>query len=84
MVFGHVLRGLYDAGVITDVRLFGMLDTAIYLFHMPLFFLLSGLTFSGQMQAWPDFLLRLGRSIVLPYVIWAQPSSGSSISGRAA
>lgn len=71
VVFGHVWRGIHDAGLLADARVFAAVDNAIYLFHMPLFFFLSGLTFSGTRHAWPDFLRRLGRSIVLPYVIWS-------------
>lgn len=71
VVFGHVFRGAHDAGLIPDAGLFWKIDNFIYLFHMPLFFFLSGLTFSGQKHAWPDFLWRLGRTIVLPYVIWS-------------
>lgn len=71
VVFGHVLRGAYDTGLLAHDALFRWIDNSIYLFHMPLFFFLSGLTFTGQKLAWTDFLRRRLRGIVLPYVIWS-------------
>ena len=34
VVFGHVLRGIHDAGLIADGKAFRLLDDGIYLFHM--------------------------------------------------
>lgn len=48
VVIGHAWRGLDTAGMIGDPDLFRLIDRLIYNFHMPLFFLLSGMTF----QAW--------------------------------
>ena len=48
VVIGHAWRGLDSAGMIGNPNLFRIIDTLIYNFHMPLFFLLSGMTF----QAW--------------------------------
>lgn len=48
VVIGHAWRGLNSAGMIADPWLFHLIDRAIYNFHMPLFFILSGMTF----QAW--------------------------------
>jgi fucose 4-O-acetylase-like acetyltransferase len=44
VVFEHVVRGLVAANVISATPLFRATDYTIYLFHMPLFFFLSGLT----------------------------------------
>lgn len=48
VVIGHAWRGLESAGMIGDQRLFQTVDHLIYNFHMPMFFLLSGMTF----QSW--------------------------------
>ncbi|NHB77332.1 acyltransferase family protein [Rhodobacter calidifons] len=48
LVIGHAWRGLDSAGMIGNPDLFRLIDRLIYNFHMPLFFLLSGMTF----QAW--------------------------------
>ena len=73
VVYGHVLRGLVKAGLVSDSSTVRLVDSVIYSFHMPLFFFLSGLLFV-------DTLSRRGRvglvfskvdSIVYPYVIWS-------------
>ncbi|RYI15697.1 MAG: acyltransferase [Acetobacteraceae bacterium] len=48
VVIGHAWRGLNTAGLIGDDRLYQLIDRVIYNFHMPLFFILSGMTF----QSW--------------------------------
>lgn len=51
------------------------LSTWIYTFHMPLFFFLSGVVFSGAKYSFKEFLLKRIKSLVIPYfslgiVIW--------------
>lgn len=48
VVIGHAWRGLNTAGLIGDEGLYQLIDRVIYNFHMPLFFILSGMTF----QTW--------------------------------
>ncbi|MBC1212116.1 acyltransferase family protein [Listeria booriae] len=43
VVYGHVLRGVFEAGLDIPIKLFTYEDSFIYSFHMPLFFFLSGL-----------------------------------------
>jgi fucose 4-O-acetylase-like acetyltransferase len=45
VVIGHAWRGLNTAGLIGDEALYQLIDRVIYNFHMPLFFILSGMTF---------------------------------------
>jgi fucose 4-O-acetylase-like acetyltransferase len=45
VVVGHAGRGLSDAEIPDDGGLLLLIDSAIYAFHMPFFFLLSGVTF---------------------------------------
>lgn len=42
VVYGHVVRGLLNAGILQDAEFHGLVDSVIYSFHMPLFFFLSG------------------------------------------
>lgn len=43
------------------------LSTWIYTFHMPLFFFLSGIVFSGRKYRFGEYLKRKMKSLVLPY-----------------
>jgi len=73
VVFGHVTRGIYNAGVKIPVDLYRLTDSIIYSFHMPLFFFLSGLFF------YSSFSKRGGKQLVFskidtvfyPYVAWS-------------
>lgn len=42
VVYGHVVRGLFQSDILTSPA-WARADFAIYTFHMPLFFFLSGL-----------------------------------------
>lgn len=71
VVLGHCLRGLVAAGVLADGPVFQIVDRAIYAFHMPLFFLLSGLVFEKAWMQRPflEFILRWGRRLLWPLVL---------------
>jgi len=43
VVYGHVARGLYNAGIAFPEPLYSLTDSVVYSFHMPLFFFLSGI-----------------------------------------
>ncbi len=75
VVFGHVWRGLESADIIPNAVLFARVDAAIYLFHMPVFFFLSGLFFSAQQ---PFFQFLRNRAILLlwPMVLWGWIDAG--------
>lgn len=49
VVFGHVNRGLQAAGIIMPSKLYHLVDSIIYSFHMPLFFL-SGLFLLSRLR----------------------------------
>jgi fucose 4-O-acetylase-like acetyltransferase len=72
VVIGHVMRSLVAQGVAPDDRAHQLVDGVIYDFHMPLFFLLSGL-FARQVAAGKRmaFLRGRGQAIVYPYVLWS-------------
>lgn len=73
VVYGHVARGVFNAGLPMDEELFVLVDSIIYSFHMPLFFFLSGLFFY-------DSLMKRGKgglivnkvdTIVYPFIVWS-------------
>ncbi|WP_028239283.1 acyltransferase family protein [Stutzerimonas azotifigens] len=73
VVYGHVARGVFNAGLPMDEGRYRLVDSIIYSFHMPLFFFLSGLFFY-------DSLVKRGRgglivnkvdTIVYPFIVWS-------------
>ncbi|NTX78189.1 acyltransferase [Serratia proteamaculans] len=73
VVFGHVNRGLYSAGIHLSESFYQLTDSVIYSFHMPLFFFLSGLFFvqSLERKGKGRFILSKIDTIVYPYIIWS-------------
>lgn len=73
VVFGHAWRGAMGGGVISDHRLFGLIDAAVYAFHMPLFFFLSGLLFLEALQKYETGNLLRGRltRLLWPMALWS-------------
>lgn len=73
VVFGHVWRGLFESGLIDGDGIFRLVDDAVYLFHMPLFFVVSGMLFAPGVRRrgpWGSFLHRL-MAIAYPYLLWS-------------
>lgn len=65
--FGHIRNGDEQSVWLPA------LDTPInfiYLFHMPLFFFLGGLTFSSR-RSFPDFLKRKAQTLLIPYYVFS-------------
>ncbi|WP_022702992.1 acyltransferase family protein [Pseudorhodobacter ferrugineus] len=75
VIIGHTWRGLNTAGMIPDAALFARIDAAIYLFHMPVFFFLSGLFFSAR-RPWPDFLQNRAILLLWPMLLWGWIDAG--------
>lgn len=73
VVYGHVARGVFAAGIDVDRELFQMVDSIIYSFHMPLFFFISGLFFyrSLDKQGSLDLVSRKMDTLLYPYVVWS-------------
>ncbi|MEC5044856.1 acyltransferase family protein, partial [Klebsiella pneumoniae] len=73
VVYGHISRGLYNSGIISDTKWFHFIDSLIYSFHMPLFFFLSGLflmkSFQGRGLSY--FIFNKVDTILYPYLIWS-------------
>lgn len=72
VVFGHAWLGAQAAGLLPADKLFHTVEQLIYSFHMPLFFLLSGVTFEASARRRP--LLRGARDKALrllwPLLLW--------------
>lgn len=72
VVAGHAAGGLIDSPLGADQTALRWLFFAIYLFHMPLFFLLSGLLVGERVAAdRGGFLRGLLPGVVWPYFLWS-------------
>ncbi|KAA2311714.1 acyltransferase [Pseudooceanicola sediminis] len=69
VVYGHVVRGLFSSHILAD-PVWRQVDFAIYTFHMPLFFFLSGMNVRPSREK-PGFFARRARAIVLPYLVFS-------------
>lgn len=77
VVLGHVLSGLTRAGQFPDGPLDRWTEYALYTFHMPLFFFLTGLNVPHSLQRGPrSFLAAKGWTIAYPYVLWSLLQGG--------
>lgn len=70
VVFGHVWLGLGGAGLISDAQLFRTVEDAIYLFHMPVFFFVSGLFFAPK-AAPGAFFQHKALTLLWPLLLWS-------------
>lgn len=72
VVYGHVARGLMNAGVLPRGGFWLRLDEAIYAFHMPLFFFLSGLYLVPSLRKRGRLGVALSKvdTILYPYLLW--------------
>jgi len=72
VVIGHVIRGLDSANRIDAPSSALLVDSIIYTWHMPLFFLLSGLFVEGSRtrRGSNGLILSKVATLVWPYVIW--------------
>jgi fucose 4-O-acetylase-like acetyltransferase len=79
VVYGHVMRGLI-AGGIAGVPWVKVADFFLYLFHMPLFFLLAGLTAGGSLRkGGGTFVKDKLWTIAYPYFLWSLIQGGIQI-----
>lgn len=79
VVLGHTIRGLINAEILPADSAFWLnLDRAIYLFHMPLFFFLSGM-FIQQVLAKTDLMDFFRRNMlifIVPLIFWSYTQTG--------
>ncbi len=72
VVFGHAWRGAFGAGLFPEIAVFNAIDAAIYAFHIPLFFFLSGLVFLDTLAKYDIGALLKGRvtRLLWPMALW--------------
>lgn len=73
VVYGHTLRGVENANLSLNKDFFYVNDSSIYSFHMPLFFVLSGLFFVKSLNKYnfKKLLIEKTKTILYPFVIWS-------------
>ena len=72
VVFGHAIGGLINSTLSIEGLFFAEIFLVLYVFHMPLFFLLSGLFVAGRIERGGlGFLGTMVRSILYPYFLWS-------------
>lgn len=72
VVYGHALRVLVGAGLISPADPLWVSDYVIYTFHMPLFFLLSGMNVEQSLRKGKiQFLRSKLWTIAYPYLLWS-------------
>jgi len=73
VVYGHVARGVFNAGLPMDEDSYLLVDSIIYSFHMPLFFFLSGLFFYDSLikRGKTGLIVNKVDTIVYPFIVWS-------------
>jgi fucose 4-O-acetylase-like acetyltransferase len=72
VVLGHCLDGLIASGFFpASVAWPALVVFVIYLFHMPLFFTVSGHLAAGKHRPVKSTLVKLFQTIVYPYFLWS-------------
>ena len=81
VVYGHVARGLRNAGLADSFAQYDLVDNLIYSFHMPLFFFLSGLYFFKSLagRGSKQFVFSKVDTIVYPYLLWSVVQGGIQV-----
>lgn len=72
VVAGHCLRGLHSAGLISDPAAYQRADSLIYMFHMHVFFVLSGMFLLRQAARCEPARMagHLARRLLVPLALW--------------
>ncbi|EKF6806079.1 acyltransferase family protein [Vibrio parahaemolyticus] len=73
VVFGHMQRGIYRSSIELGYDSYYLLDAFIYSFHMPLFFLLSGIFFESSLikKGKANYLYEKVTTLLYPLAIWS-------------
>ena len=73
VVYGHVARGVFNAGLPMDESNYILVDSIIYSFHMPLFFFLSGLFFYDSLvkRGKTGLIVNKVDTVVYPFIVWS-------------
>ena len=81
VVYGHVLRGIYNAEMHLSEIFYNVSDSLVYGFHMPLFFFLSGFFFTKCLnkRGTTSFLADKAKALLYPYIVWMLFQSGMEL-----
>jgi fucose 4-O-acetylase-like acetyltransferase len=73
VVFGHLLSSAFHAGVAVDEKVWTIVDSTLYGFHMPLFFFLAGLFARQSLARRGSAAFVRGKFVELayPYALWS-------------
>lgn len=73
VVYGHVARGVFNAGLPMEEDSYLLVDSIIYSFHMPLFFFLSGLFFYDSLmkRGTTGLIVNKVDTVVYPFILWS-------------
>lgn len=73
VVFGHLLRGLFPAGILPETEPWISIDRLIYLFHMPLFFYAAGLFLQPMFEkyGYKGLVRRSALVLLAPLIVWS-------------
>lgn len=79
VVYGHIAWGVCNAGLQCDMTRETIVNSVLYTFHMPLFFLLAGLFLKRSLSAHggaPGLIANKFNTVAYPYVIWSLLQGG--------
>ena len=81
VVYGHVLDGVMNAGIVEDLPIHNISLSIIYSFHMPLFFFLSGLFFVSSLDKKGRAGLFRNKldALIYPFLIWSLIDGGLGV-----
>lgn len=80
VVVGHVLDGLFSAHILPRTGVLNLTYFAIYSFHMPLFFFLSGLHVRDSLARGRErFAISRWWTIVYPYLLWSAVQGSTQV-----
>jgi fucose 4-O-acetylase-like acetyltransferase len=72
MVLGHVINGLVGAGIVGEEGSLPWVVRWMYMFHMPTFFLISGIfIISSIARGTGAFLVSKLKTVAYPYAVWS-------------
>lgn len=82
VVYAHAARGLVLSAVLPAGGWSVDVDTVIYAFHMPLFFVLAGLNIERSVaRGRTAFIVNKLETIVWPYFLWSLVQGGLKLAG---
>lgn len=79
VVYGHIAWGICNAGLQCDLPRETLVNSVLYTFHMPLFFLLAGLFLKHSLAAQrgaSGLIANKFNTVAYPYIVWSLLQGG--------